>query len=499
MSNFKIRMHTLILGTLLPSLLIITCVAGVLIYSRIRDVISEGFDQKLFAVSSTSAAFVDGDVHQAILAQKPSEESRTYLQYVAPMRRILNKAECKYVYSQIVGPTSDPKQNITYVLDATVGDAHSHIGDNDVTPADERIGCEAVQAGRLAHYLTGMRQWKQWGLLSSCFTPIFNHAGKIVAMMGTDVDVNIVYAKTNALLERVAFVSIICILLGAILAMRVARRLTQPIAVVKDGALLVAAGQYGHRIEIRQPTELADLARSFNKLSTALAATVEELSNANRELEQRRRSQELRRLLADTVDVNGAESQAASVNGIYGKYVAAGRIGNRNMVASNSGYVFSADGTHLIIWLSHSAADQLQNARMRAEIAQTAERLLVKNAERPSATAADLAALFPSVNSVLSIDSEARTVRSSARVATPAVVIDTTGDQPKTIDLASTEVFSLKPGQSLIMGQGDIARYATILSRTHSGGDSTAAGILSRIVRTTESLETEEIVAVLVA
>ena len=492
MSNFKIRLQTLILGTLIPSLLLITCIAGSLIFSSIRGVILDGFDKKLFAISSTCASFVDGDVHQAILAKSPSEDSQMYLQYVTPMRRILKKADAKYVYSQIVGPTSDPTKDITYVLDATIGPDHSHIGDLDSTPAEERAGCRAVQAGRKSLYLTGMNHWKQWGLLSSCFTPIFDHAGKIVAMMGTDVDVTIVYNQTNLVLTQVGSVSLACMLFGAFLAIQVARRLTRPITLVKDGALLVAAGQYGHRIEVHQPTELADLARSFNKLSTALAATVEELNNANRELEQRRRAQELRRVLADSVDGNGPSSKSGQA--VF-KHVAAGRLGNKNVVTSSSGYVFAADGEQLIVWLTTPTDDQLQNARLRAEIAQTVERLLVKDA---STTVANLAALFPVVHNVLAVDAQTRSVRSFVRRATPAIVIDSTGDQPSTVDLGATEVFSLKPGQTLIMGQGDIGRYASLLSRTRTGGDSTAAGIVGRISRATESMETEEIIAVLV-
>jgi HAMP domain-containing protein len=487
MSGFRIRLQTLIQGVLLASLLIVTCIAGFLIYRSVLNVIQEGFDKKLFAVSSTSASFVDGDVHQAILAQKPSEDSQMYLQYVGPMRRILHKANCKYVYSQIVGPTSDPKQDITYVLDATVGPDHSHIGDLDHVPQEEKVGCHGVQSGRMPFYISSMHSWTEWGLLKSCFTPIYDHTGKVVAMMGTDVNVSIVLQKTNSMLAQVGIVSLICIFVGALLAIRVSRRLTRPIAVVKDGALVVAAGQYGHRIEINEPMELADLAGSFNKLSTALAGTVEELSNASREQEQRRRTQELEKLLADTIGDNSA-----------GHGLAAGRVGTGNTVGSSSGYAFSGDRKLLAAWRAEPSGDPLENARLRAEIADIAERLLRRYAGNPSEIASELASLYPTLTSVIVLDSTAGIVRSHVRRATPAVVVDHNGGKATTIDLASTPEFALKTGHSLLVGPVDPERYVEMLIKSLPNGAS-AEAVIARIAGESESHSTEEIVTVLVA
>lgn len=486
MSGFRIRLETLVLGLLIPSLLVISCITGYLIYQTIDDVIQQGFDKKLFAISTTCAAFIDGPTHQAILAKSPSEDSVMYLQYVAPMRRILNKANAKYVYSQIVGPTSDPTKDITYILDGTVGPDHSHIGDLDALPPAERNGCHAIQDGRRASYNADMRYWPEWGELKSCYAAIYDHAGHVLAMTGTDIDVNIVLTKMNQMITVVGFVSLLCILAGVFLALQLARRVTRPIALVKEGALMVAAGQYGHRIEINQPTELADLARSFNKLSTALAATVEELSSANRELEQRRRSQELRRVLGDSVD--------DTAQGVAGDHLAACRLGNRNLVSSSSGYVISADADRLVTWLVKPTGDQMQDARQRAEIAETAQRLLTKNADGPStALPRELAALFPAIDVAVVFEGDAHTVRSFARQSAPALIL-TAGDS-ETIDLATRDVFTLRPSQIVIVGQGEPAAYARFVPKVHA----TAEEIAKAMARAAESLETEQVVSILVA
>lgn len=482
MSGFRIRMQTLVLAVLIPALLIVTVVTGFLIYQDVHSVILSGFDKKLFAVSSTTASFIDGDVHQAILKQTPSEDSPMYLQYVAPMRRILHKADCKYVYTQVVGPTSDPTKDITYILDATVGPDHSHIGDLDVLPAEEEVGCHQVQAGKRPYYITTMHPWTEWGLLKSCFTAIYDHTGHVQSMAGTDVDVSIVVNKTSNLLFEVGAVSLVCILFGTILSIQVARRLTRPIALVKEGALIVAAGQYGHKIEIDRPQELADLAASFNQLSAALGGTIADLTNANREVEQKRRVENLSRLLAGSMGAKG------------GDRLAAGRIGNKGTVNSSSGYAFSPDGRLAAFWAAEPGNDPLDDARLRAEISEMAERLLgsAEGTDEAGEIARRLTSLFPAITGFALLDGQTATVRSNGRGTISAVLFD--DGQSTSIDLASRPETRLSSGQSLVIGTGGAASLA---GPPNAGA--TAMKMLADIEGAAQTRESEEIVIVLVA
>jgi len=61
-----IRLQSLILWTLIPALALITMVSGWRLYSRLYDVILDGFDRKLFALSTTASVFMDGDALLAV-------------------------------------------------------------------------------------------------------------------------------------------------------------------------------------------------------------------------------------------------------------------------------------------------------------------------------------------------------------------------------------------------------------------------------------------------
>jgi HD-GYP domain-containing protein (c-di-GMP phosphodiesterase class II) len=59
---------------------------------------------------------------------------------------------------------------------------------------------------------------------------------------------------------------------GAILAWFAARRLTQPLAEVVNGALEIARGRFGREVPVRGRNEVGDLAYTFNHMSRELAS-----------------------------------------------------------------------------------------------------------------------------------------------------------------------------------------------------------------------------------
>lgn len=63
-------MQQIVLVVLVPALLCITALYGVYTYRGLHQVILGGFDQKLQAVSSTSASFIDGDEHVQLLQKR---------------------------------------------------------------------------------------------------------------------------------------------------------------------------------------------------------------------------------------------------------------------------------------------------------------------------------------------------------------------------------------------------------------------------------------------
>ena len=78
--------------------------------------------------------------------------------------------------------------------------------------------------------------------------------------------------RNRAILLNVAIASALLVLLGGVLYVMV-RHFMKPIRGLVTGAAIVGAGNLGHRVRIESRDELADLARSFNKMAEDLQGT----------------------------------------------------------------------------------------------------------------------------------------------------------------------------------------------------------------------------------
>jgi HAMP domain-containing protein len=289
--NLRLRLSTLIATVMFTCLAAITAVLGVLAYRHVYDRIQSGFDQKLLAVSTVTAAFIDGDQHREMMRLN-SERSPVYLEYVRPMQRIMQEKDITYLYTQI--PTGGA--NIIYGLDGTLGKDHSPISSADVVPPGEVQGVVDVYTHGIT-YLSGIRDWQEWGLLKSAFVPIYDRAGRITAMSGADVNISIIREKTRVALVAVFGCGLVLLAFAGVVSTRVAGRVTEPLKRLKTAALRVAAGHYGLQADVRSPSELANLAGSFNRLSRTLEQRLQDLRQVNASIEQGRRERLLERAL----------------------------------------------------------------------------------------------------------------------------------------------------------------------------------------------------------
>ncbi|HUG40165.1 MAG TPA: ATP-binding protein [Longimicrobiales bacterium] len=87
-------------------------------------------------------------------------------------------------------------------------------------------------------------------------------------------------APARAYLRRIIAVAGGLLLLGALAAVVLSRRLTAPLAGVVDAARGVAAGDYTQRVRIRGPAELADVASSFNRMADRVEHRTRELAES---------------------------------------------------------------------------------------------------------------------------------------------------------------------------------------------------------------------------
>jgi signal transduction histidine kinase len=128
-----------------------------------------------------------------------------------------------------------------------------------------------------------------------------------------EVPLRAALAGPRETIARLALLSGLLLLVGAVAAWAISRRITRPLAALTDAAAALAAGDYGARVEPRGDDELTRLATSFNHMAAEVGtardelemqteeaqATAEELEESNARLAEAREAAESARRQAE--------------------------------------------------------------------------------------------------------------------------------------------------------------------------------------------------------
>jgi HAMP domain-containing protein len=373
-----------------------------------------------------------------------------YQRYVGPMEQIMAKKDISYLYTEMVGLGGV----LTYGIDATQGDDHSVIGSTEAISDAEMPAMERAMVNGEVR-LSGIEDWDAWGLLKTADAPVYRDDGSVAALAGADIDISLILKKTRVALVKVGLVAALTLLLGAFVSLYISRRLVAPITEVKEGALQLAAGEYGHRIADQQLLELGELSESFNNMSGALADTIGELTKTNLALETVRRGRALEVALEDSTDhalpelpflVERYQTQDARMHDPSGFVHVPGR-----------------DGGRMVVWTADPLSElPLDNLRLRREIAAIAEPMIRVHPGDWTSAAAVLGVLFPQIHSVILLDGQTRTVRALAsRPSTLALV--TEDGTVREVDLIATPELVVAPTEWVVLAAHHAAAAASLI------------------------------------
>ncbi|MES2465263.1 MAG: HAMP domain-containing protein [Armatimonadota bacterium] len=335
-----------------------------------------------------------------------NEQSSAYRRYAVAMGHVRDRLGLTYVYTVV--PDSD--NWIRYVIDPTEGAEHTNIGWPDVLTDEHAQGLQQV----IEHhdvYLSDIHAWERWGLLKTAYAPIYSHnegvniaadtgsdseintsGGISRAVAGMDINIDVIQTRTRSALTTVGCVALASLLLSAFTTLFLTRRLTSPIAQVKDAALLIASGQYGGRINVQEPRELAELATEFSRMSETMAGRLRTMEEENEKIARERCFLELDRsiIIAQVgpttvdfpLDVSSESAPLITVSADRRIAFFATRSGNRSGVPTTaaerdgSNYILSPDGTKALLWFCDAPADPLEALRLHGDLMVIAARVL---------------------------------------------------------------------------------------------------------------------------
>lgn len=108
-----------------------------------------------------------------------------------------------------------------------------------------------------------------------------------------DTVIGVLYVKSNLEqkyneINNIAFIfvtaSVIAAMISMLVAVLIARSITQPIGEMREQALRIAKGDYSHKVEVKARDELGQLAETFNRLAERIEETQEAMESERNRL-----------------------------------------------------------------------------------------------------------------------------------------------------------------------------------------------------------------------
>lgn len=220
----------------------------------------------LIRLASAASLQIDGDIHNELRSEEDMKTAE-YQKIVHDLREFQEAAQLDYVYTLVKDDTREGMGR--FVID-TDEDEPCPIGyEYELFPAMQTSFDGTASADE---DLTS----DEWGSYLSGYAPILGKQGQVVGIVGVDVDASFIVKQQQQLLHKVIIFSVLGFLLGCLLSIVVARKITRPIHMMKERLELLASagGDLTRQITIQTGTELDGLASSINTFVSNLRGLI---------------------------------------------------------------------------------------------------------------------------------------------------------------------------------------------------------------------------------
>ncbi|MDR0874813.1 MAG: methyl-accepting chemotaxis protein [Clostridiales Family XIII bacterium] len=358
--------------------LISSVVVGILGYAAYREDTITMNGERVLAIAQAVAAGVDGDGVEQAMATKQKDEQWDRIKALADKTAI--DTDTQYLY--ILGADHSSGYFLYYLegKNPRVPDAEiPFLGEEDASIYGE-TAFEVLETG--VPVIKDIVVTEDFGTLVSGYTPIYNSAGKIVALAGADVSMETALANVNAFAVRTSLIVVAFIVVFSLLAARFLNtRVRRPIALVSAAAERIASGELNVDISYTKNDEIGQLFGAFNRMSGTTAQQIEIFKKISQgdlsvTVQPRGDGDELAFAMRDTLDnlrhmLDTFRGSAESL-----KYSA-------DKIAEDAGLVARDANSEIVVadGIEKSALDIMKKTQANAEAADAANDLIMEMAE----------------------------------------------------------------------------------------------------------------------
>lgn len=224
--------------------------------------------------ASKAVSSVDGDKVDKIIKNK-SMNSKEYKEIKESLIIYKNDADVKFLY--IMGKGED---NSAY----TLVDANVKKSDN----LGEKYGLEKEMSEAFDGKITSSKNpvEDKDGILMSGYAPIKNSSGKIIAIMGADIDVHLhTYTKKIMYISLIATAFIMSIL-TALMTFSLSKKISSNVRKIKYGLDKMSQGDLTTSINVRSGDEIEDIATYVDKVRMDIKKIIEDIGLSSNRVKQ---------------------------------------------------------------------------------------------------------------------------------------------------------------------------------------------------------------------
>ena len=253
----------------------------------------EELADEAFAYARSAAKFIDGDKAPQYLdtaKEDPDgsvsyetdgyyDEVRLYLASVKEEHELM-----KYYY--VFVPNED---TVTYLWDAETGEDASLIGDTEEYMDGGKEAVERIYNSEPKEVLQTYED-ETWGHIACAFYPVYNSAGKPVAVVGVDLSMEGIYSSFSGYLLTIILVITFVMVAGSLVFyLLIRKRLVKPIDKLNTATRKIVHNldsDEAFQIDIHTRDELEELARSFGAMDKDVKDYIRRLSAVTAEKER---------------------------------------------------------------------------------------------------------------------------------------------------------------------------------------------------------------------
>ncbi len=307
----KVLLAVVLLG------LISSCFMGVLVYSTVSDDMLDSSRENTRCIAVAAAKIINGDLHDEL--EPGDEDTQVYQSYLESLRKCKNETGVLYMYT--LKPLN--KEFVQFVVDTDESEMQGLIGD------EYEISDMMVEALAGKDVVSEEPTYDEYGEYFSAFAPIFNEAGKVVAIVGVDLELSVVDGNLSVLRNIIILIAgvsfVISVVIGLILSKSIGRNLNT--VNMKINEVVYSDGDLTKLIKVSSGDELELMADSLNAFLSRLHDIVTQIVSAGENINdsQEKISSQMKEAVEGitTVSANmeemtaGMEMTTASANVIH--------------------------------------------------------------------------------------------------------------------------------------------------------------------------------------